>query len=328
MKTKPTKNPLLIFAFLLEALLSVHSVVPVLSTGSSYPKILAKSIDEHQGHRRLRDETCPCSDEQVQQETVTTIRMIAPGGEKQPRMDRITNRFRDRAPAFKERTGVNVEVIGVGDRVDFNEEALIDATANIYDGYFFEQGMTGDMMELNGFADLTEFVSESQELAWTDIFPFNREHQALYDSKVLSIPCDGDIFSLFYRKDLFDQYNVSVPRTWDEYSEVAAFFDGMQVPNAYGNGTQELSGSCIERGNLGMAGFVFLVHASTVQTEGTASGIFFDQDTFEPLLGEAFAETLRHLENQVKYGAPDGKCCFVATPGSLSIQVDSSNRFS
>lgn len=70
--------------------------------------------------------------------------------------------------------------------------------------------------------------------------------------------------------------------------------------------TKKIVGSCVDRhpGCFLSPYWPQLVHASTVQTKGTKTGMLFDGETFEPNLDEAIAETLRHLEGQVKYGAP------------------------
>ena len=138
---------------------------------------------------------------------------------------------------------------------------------------------------------------------------FNRELQAVYDDKVRSIPCDGDVLSLFYRLDLFEEHGIQPPRTWDEYTEVAKYFHGMKVPAQDGsNRTKTLVGSCIDRGSKCVMTRYWdqLVHSSIAQSQGTSSGMLFDTKTFEPNLGEALAETLRHIENQIKYGSENG----------------------
>jgi multiple sugar transport system substrate-binding protein len=39
--------------------------------------------------------------------------------------------------------------------------------------------------------------------------------------KVYSIPVDAGPMALLYRKDVFDRYKLTVPKTWDEYKQVA-----------------------------------------------------------------------------------------------------------
>ena len=158
-------------------------------------------------------------------------------------LDFIANRFRSRAPLFKDRTGHTVETVGLGDDLDrLTQEILADVDAKVYDGYVFLPFLSGSVLEKGGLADLTEFVRTNQDLQWPDIFPFNREVQSVFDNSVRLLPCDGDVHSLYYRKDLFEQYNVAVPRTWDEYTEVAKFFHGMEVPSANSTSNETRAG--------------------------------------------------------------------------------------
>lgn len=271
--------------------------------------------------RVLEDGTCSCTDQDSntpssfrvdEEDDVETVTFISVGGPSAPDLDFISDRLRDRTEAFRERTGVRVEVLGVGDPGMLYDEMLADANAHVYDGYFFLPVITGEMNDVNGLADITDAIPMNSELDWLDIFPFNREQQAVFDGKVQAIPCDGDQLFLHYRKDVFDLYNVSVPRTWDEYAEVAQFFNGRQVPAADdSNTTKPIMGSCLERSPDCSSSyfyvFNFLVHASTAQSQGTSSSVLFDTETFEPIMGEAMAETLRHIENQAKGGSRDCK---------------------
>ncbi|WP_299534422.1 ABC transporter substrate-binding protein [uncultured Streptomyces sp.] len=43
-----------------------------------------------------------------------------------------------------------------------------------------------------------------------------------FDRKVFSVPLDVEPMVMHYRTDLFDAYGLQVPRTWDEFAEVAA----------------------------------------------------------------------------------------------------------
>ena len=86
----------------------------------------------------------------------------------------------------------------------------------------------------------------------------------------------------------------------------------MRVPSANStaaaNGeTVVLTGSCVGRkpSCLDFGFFNVLVHSTQTQTGGTQRGSLLDSETFQPLLGEGLAETLRHLENQIRFGSVD-----------------------
>ena len=88
--------------------------------------------------------------------------------------------------------------------------------------------------------DLGKFVRESTILDWLDVFLAFREVTTVYEKRVYMIPLDGDVLSFFYRRDILEHFNLKVPRTWDEYAEVAEAVHGKTY-----NGTT-LSGHVLE----------------------------------------------------------------------------------
>lgn len=199
--------------------------------------------DEKHLGRVLEDGVCLCDEP----EKVTTIRMLTPGG-KGTSFDFFTDRWRRRVDPYFEKTGIKVELINLGSLGALDAEMMEDAGKAVYDGYGYIPAEQGALAEAGGLADLTDFVAGNEDVAWTDVLPFARDTLAVYGGKVVTLPCDGDVHSLHYRKDLFEEHGLSPPRTWDEYTEIAKYFHGMEVDNGYGNGTVTLSGSCVARG--------------------------------------------------------------------------------
>ena len=129
-----------------------------------------------------------------------------------------------------------------------------------------------------------------------------------------TIPLDGDLLTMYYRKDLFEAFNRTVPRTWDEYSEAAKFFhnrtyfpDGVTpiAPLDENNQTQKVQGSCVGRMQCANSYWARLILFSMTQNKGTSSGALFDpENNMNPLLGEAMVEALRHMANQARFDDP------------------------
>ena len=154
--------------------------------------------------------------------------------------------------------------------------------------------------------DFRDFVRESTVLDWPDILPAYRDIISTYDGKIYMLPLDGDAVSLLYRMDIIEYFGLQVPRTWDEYADVAKATHGKSY-----NGTT-LNGSCIGRGINGTAApYTSLVLASITQTMGTKTGHLFDPKDMSPLTGDALAEAIHQSELQLKYGADDGKSLYV-----------------
>ena len=69
----------------------------------------------------------------------------------------------------------------------------------------------------DALVDLTEFGADDvkgdyTEGAWKDV----SSGDAVY-----AIPVDGGPMGMLYRKDIFDQYGIAVPTTWDEFAAAA-----------------------------------------------------------------------------------------------------------
>ncbi|CAB9498272.1 Extracellular solute-binding protein family 1 [Seminavis robusta] len=174
------------------------------------------------------------------------------------------------------------------------------AGGGLYDAYYTNPVVLGTAAMLNGFLDLTPFVKSSPYADWIDVLPALRKYVMSFEDKIYIILLDGDTHSMFYRKDVLEHYGLKVPRTWNEYNEVAKAIHGKVF-----NGV-ELSGSCVSRiqGDHAMYWY-HLVLSTITQTQGTHQGSLFDSKDMTPLTGEALAEMLRIHEEQAKYGTPD-----------------------
>ena len=215
-------------------------------------------------------------------------------------------RLEQHTKGFEELTGISVKIACIEDFNDMQAEILSDAKTQtgLWDGWKFPPAIIGELDLLGGLYDLTPFVKDDSNsiLKWNDIFRFNRENGAVWDSKVAVIPLDGDVHSFYYRTDLFDKYGKVPPTTWEEYTELAKFFNGKEelVPNT--NETVKIAGSCVTRKDRPFY-WTILVLSSMTQNAGTKSGALFDPENMEPLLGEAFVRTLQYMEEQFVYGA-------------------------
>lgn len=69
-----------------------------------------------------------------------------------------------------------------------------------------------------GLRDISRCLEEGTGEQFID---FTWEQVTFQDSGVWAIPQDTGPMALFYRADLFEQYGVEVPRTWEEFAAVA-----------------------------------------------------------------------------------------------------------
>lgn len=201
------------------------------------------------------------------------------------------------------RSDVNVEIVLVP-MSDMSPNIINEARSKtgLFDGFLTPPGVMGSIVEENGWADLTPFIEETTERTkeWSDILLAYRQNIAQFQDQILMYPLDGDVLSMYYRKDVLEHFGLGVPRTWDEYSSVAKAVHGKTFKN------QTLTGSCVGR-VVGCAGAYWanLVLSSMTQTRGVSSGHLFDSSNMNPLLGDALMQALEWMEDQVIYGSED-----------------------
>lgn len=122
-----------------------------------------------------------------------------------------------------ENPDIKVEIVPV----DFdNAEQVIKtgiASGDPVDVSFF-WGTQISTFAKDGMAlDLTPYLEENNG-EWKDTFIQTYLDGGMYDGKYYAISYQPVIETIFYNKDLFAQYNVEVPTTWDEYMQACATF--------------------------------------------------------------------------------------------------------
>jgi multiple sugar transport system substrate-binding protein len=173
---------------------------------------------------------------------------------------------------------------------------------NRWDGAVFPAQNVGLFVEAGALWDMSDFVRQSETLQWPNVLPFFRHQMARYDDSIRMIPLDGDFLTMFYRRDLFEEHGIQVPRTWNEYIDAAKYFHGKPL----GRHGSLISGSCVARAEeCANEYWTSLILASMTQTRGTSSGFFLDPENLDPLFGEAMDASLEILAEQFKFGHTD-----------------------
>lgn len=110
----------------------------------------------------------------------------------------------------------------------------ISSTKPLYDVILYPSAWTGDF-----FPYLSEIPKDLlNDESFDDIMPVYHERLMKWNGKYISITLDGDLFTGFYRKDLFENlenrlefkrkygYDLDAPHTWQQYYDIAGFFTG------------------------------------------------------------------------------------------------------
>lgn len=220
------------------------------------------------------------------------------------------------------RGSVVVEVVDVP-WAQILDDVVNEATSKtgIYDGFVTGPIVSGSIVAHDGWADLAPFISETPERTkdWSDILLGYRKYIAQYEDQILMYPLDGDLLSLFYRRDILDHFGFPVPRTWDEYNYIAEQTHGKVFEN------ETLVGSCIGR-SCAADYWIFLLLSQMTQTEGPWSGHVFDTKDMKPLTGPALEKAIEWMETQVDYGPEDGKKSYMYFSMSPRCRFDLSSR--
>ncbi len=114
-----------------------------------------------------------------------------------------------------------------------------------YDMYYLDQAWIARFK--NDTIDPQEYDEKKPDLRfpnynWDDFLPPLVRHVATFQDKLVGIPADIPIFITMYRKDIFDEMGLSVPKTMDEYLEVIKEINKERAPKTYGTVGQIKSG--------------------------------------------------------------------------------------
>jgi multiple sugar transport system substrate-binding protein len=239
----------------------------------------------------------------------------------------IAEPLQRRAPDFEKLTGAKINVVTVPFS-DLYEKILTNfATGtNSYDAIVFDPQWVVDFIEPGYVEQLDARIAADKALDWEGIMPFFRDFSSTYKGHVYSIPLDGDFQMVYYRIDLLKKYGLKPPVTWDDYIAVAKALNGKDF---MGDGKTGY-GSCIPKKRSAQSYWMITsVAAPFIQTQGTSEGVFFDRDTFKPLINnDGFKRALEIYKETTKYGPPDeinleiGDTRGLVTSGRCALALD------
>lgn len=154
---------------------------------------------------------------------------------------------------------------------------------------------TGALEPLDGFMEKYGATAE-----FDDINPAFKDYMS-YKGKTYALMVDGDVFVLYYRKDIFEDpanmaafkakhgYDLAPPKTWKQFDEISTFISDKYAPKMYGSG-------------LIHTGYMHFFFSERFRNYG---GKFFDLDTMKATINsEAGVQALTDLVAQIKSMPP------------------------
>lgn len=212
----------------------------------------------------------------------------------------IANPWRTAAQEWAKMTGAEVEVVPLSFTVLYDKlmTELISGTGT-FDIIQCPSFWIGDIAGGGFVIPLDDYIKKDDP-GWEDYIPAYRDRLSKWAGKIYALQCDGDVYVMAYREDLFKDpaekaafqakygYELKVPETWNEFYDVAEFFTRKAGDTLMGKPLDHDFYGALEvhkRGG-GMGGiWWFLAHyASYINTPlGIYSGdIYFDPNTMEP----------------------------------------------
>jgi len=153
-------------------------------------------------------------------------------------------------PKWKELTGIDVKVVEVATAEmftkimqDYRSGAAAYDALNVIPAWMPDLANAGALEVLDPYVDKYGYRDELQKIA-----PTYRDNQMKVGDKIFGFPDDGDVFLMYYRKDVFEDaankdafkakygYDLAAPKTWKEFDDIGQFLTDKNQPNMYGAG--------------------------------------------------------------------------------------------
>jgi multiple sugar transport system substrate-binding protein len=152
-------------------------------------------------------------------------------------------------PLWEQLTGIKSSVAELPPP-DMYSKAISEhiAGSGAYDVLDLQPQWTPSLADGGVIAPLDDYIEKYMNKA--DFEDFHPLYKSLptYKGKIWGFFDDGDMFALYYRKDIFEDPKLKeayqakfskpleVPKTWDDYAQVAQFITDQMAPNVYGAG--------------------------------------------------------------------------------------------
>lgn len=153
-------------------------------------------------------------------------------------------------PLWEELTGIKINVIESPNDEMFTKtmQAHLGGSGaydvlNVLPSQMPDLALAGALEPLDAFVDKFDYRDELNSIA-----PVYRDNQMKVEDTIYGLPDDGDVFVLYYRRDIFEDpetmaefkakhgYDLAAPTTWKEFGEIGQFITDKHAPEIYGAG--------------------------------------------------------------------------------------------
>ena len=159
-------------------------------------------------------------------------------------------------PMWEQLTGIKSNVVELSNPDQYSKAVAEHiAGSGAYDVLDISPAWTPSLADGGVIAPLDDYIAKYMNVA--DLEDYHPLYKALptYKGKIWGFFDDGDMFALYYRKDIFEDpammeaYQakfgtpLAPPKTWEEYAQIAQFITDQKAPEVYGAGHFRKAGS-------------------------------------------------------------------------------------
>jgi len=207
-------------------------------------------------------------------------------------------------PMWEKLTGIKVKVVEVATAEmftkimqDYRSGAGAYDALNVIPAWMPDLAQAGALEPLDSYVQKYGYADELQKIA-----PTYRDNQMKVGDKIFGFPDDGDVFVMYYRKDIFGDpklqeefkakagRDLTVPKTWKEFDEVGQFLTDKLAPKTYGASF------------FRQPPYTMFMFEERFRNEG---GKFFDADTMKATINSDIGvKVLTEMRNENKFMPP------------------------
>lgn len=201
-----------------------------------------------------------------------------------------------------------------------------------FDVVFYAPAWAGDFAPY--LSELPPEVAEDE--SFDDIHPTFRDRLMKWNGRWLSVTVDGDLFSGYFRRDLFEDpvhragflqrygYDLAPPASWRQYRDIAAFFTGRT--DRHGRSIYGTSEAFARGGQQFWTAFARA--AAYTNPPNVTGGQFFDPETMVPQVNnpgwvraiEEYAEILKYCPpDAAGYGIAESRRAFIEGRTAMTL---------
>jgi len=176
----------------------------------------------------------------------------------------------------------------------------LDADAVIY-----PSALLGTLAEQHLIRPLNGAWLKDDPLETADLLQPPNSLEFTWDGQPFAVPLGSPQFVLLYRPNLFQRFGKQPPRTWEEYQQLAGFFNNLQSLRKQANPQEEDAAplvfvepwsGAVEPLAPGWAARMLLARAAAYAKHRDYFSVLFDRETMEPLIaGPPFVRALTQL---------------------------------